>query len=129
MSHSVSHSSRMGKVIRICLANRWMSHDPFLSHRNKIKMVDRVILTPDELQKLRDKEFCLERLRTVRDVFLFCCYTGLSFIDAQQLTKSEIKIWKSYFATWINYWKNKNSLTHQEKESVLNRIVFSCGIY
>lgn len=88
---AVKHLKNLGKVMRICLANHWMSHDPFLSHRNKITTVDRVILTPDELQKLSEKEFFVERLRAVRDTFLFCCYTGLSFIDAQQLTKSEIR--------------------------------------
>ena len=30
------------------------------------------------------------RLSNVRDIFVFCCYTGLAYIDAKQLKRSEI---------------------------------------
>lgn len=89
---AVKHLKNLGKVIRICMANKWITHDPFLNHRNKIKKVDRVVLSPTELQDIYNKQFTIDRLRVVRDAFLFCCYTGLSFIDVQQLTKSEIKV-------------------------------------
>lgn len=87
---AVKHLKNLGKVIRICLANRWITHDPFVGHKNKIKKVDRVILSPEELAKLYKKKFRIERLAAVRDIFQFCCYTGLSFIDVKQLTKSKI---------------------------------------
>jgi site-specific recombinase XerD len=88
---AVKHLKNLGKIIRICLANRWITFDPFLNHRNKIKKVKRVVLTQSELVLLQQKEFKIERLRIVRDAFLFCCYTGLSFIDVRELTKSEIR--------------------------------------
>lgn len=87
---AVKHLKNLGKVIRICLANRWLSHDPFAGHKNKIKKVERAVLTPGELSSLYNKELSIERLRVVRDAFIFCCYTGLSFIDVQELTRSEI---------------------------------------
>lgn len=87
---AVKHLKNLGKIIRICLANRWINHDPFLAHKNKMKKVDRVVLTADELNSLHEKNFAIARLGLVRDIFLFCCYTGLSFIDVKQLTKSEI---------------------------------------
>lgn len=34
---TVKHLKNLGKVMRICLANRWINHDPFLSHKNKIE--------------------------------------------------------------------------------------------
>jgi len=89
---AVKHLKNLGKVIRICLANKWINHDPFLGHRNKLKKVERVVLNKEELTNLYEKIFSIERLRVVRDAFLFCCYTGLSFIDVQQLTKSEVTI-------------------------------------
>lgn len=88
---TVKHLKNLGKVIRICLANCWITHDPFSNRKNKIEKVTRIILTLDELQKLYDKELSIERLSFVRDIFLFSCYTGLSFIDLQQLKKSEIR--------------------------------------
>ncbi len=41
---------------------------------------------------MQNKELKIERIALVRDVFLFSCYTGLSFIDAWNLTKDNIGI-------------------------------------
>jgi site-specific recombinase XerD len=49
-------------------------------------------LTEDELKKIATKNFTSERLTQVRDVFLFCCYTGLAFVDVEKLKASEIGI-------------------------------------
>ncbi|MCX2483519.1 site-specific integrase [Pedobacter sp. MR2016-24] len=87
---AVKHLKNLGKVIRICLANRWMTYDPFSGHKNKITKVQQVILTPSDIQAIYKKEFAIERLRIVRDAFIFCCYTGMSFIDLVELKKSEI---------------------------------------
>jgi len=87
---AVKHLKNLGKVIRICLANRWMTYDPFSGHKNKITKVQQVILTPSDIQTIYNKEFAIERLRIVRDAFIFCCYTGMSFIDLVELKKSEI---------------------------------------
>jgi hypothetical protein len=86
-----------------------MNHDPFLNHKNKIDKVVRVILTPDELQEICQKEFSIDRLRIVRDTFIFCCYTELSFIDVQELTKLEIKDGMGG-ASWIMKRRHKTSV-------------------
>jgi hypothetical protein len=54
---AVKHLKNLGKVIRICFANRWITYDPFLGHRNKMKKVNRVVLTEQELTALAQKEF------------------------------------------------------------------------
>lgn len=107
---AVKHLKNLGKVIRICLANRWIAYDPFLGHRNKMKKVSRVVLTEQELTLLAEKEFAIARLRVVRDAFLFCCYTGLSFIDVQQLTKSEVRQGVDGSA-WIIKSRHKTGIT------------------
>jgi integrase len=50
----------------------------------------REYLNEDELQALATKKFNIDRLGQVRDIFLFSCYTGLAFIDAFQLTYSNV---------------------------------------
>lgn len=87
---AVKHLKNLGKVIRICLANRWMTYDPFSGHKNKITKVQQVILTPSDIQAIYEKDLAIERLRIVRDAFIFCCYTGMSFIDLVELKKAEI---------------------------------------
>ena len=55
-----------------------------------MKQVDRVFLNQDEIQAIADKDFDTERLRQVRDIFLFSCFTGLAYADVQKLKKTEI---------------------------------------
>ena len=89
---AVKYVKNFGKIIRICLANKWMIHDPFLGYSSKFVEVNRGFLDEEELSRLQNKELKIERIVLVRDVFLFSCYTGLSFIDAWNLTKDNIGI-------------------------------------
>lgn len=56
------------------------------------KEVVREILTEEELQILMTKELTNPRIRQVRDIFIFSCFTGLAYIDAKKLKRSEIVI-------------------------------------
>jgi hypothetical protein len=52
---------------------------------------ERDYLEQEELSVLQNKQFGSERLERVRDIFLFICYTGLSFCDICDLSKENIK--------------------------------------
>ncbi|MBK9509979.1 MAG: hypothetical protein IPO04_11210 [Cytophagaceae bacterium] len=52
--------------------------------------VQKDFLTENELGVLTSKPFKINRLDQVRDIFAFCCYTGLSFSDAQKLNTDNI---------------------------------------
>ncbi len=56
----------------------------------KVKVVDRVFLNAEELQLMAAKQFVTDRLGQIRDIFLFSCYTGLSYADVYKLKASEI---------------------------------------
>lgn len=87
---AVKYIKNFGKIIRICLANRWLAYDPFSNYKNKIKTVDRVYLTTEELQTMASKDMVTERLSQVRDIFLFCCFTGLAYADVKKLRRWDI---------------------------------------
>jgi hypothetical protein len=38
------------------------------------------------------KSFTIERLTHVKDIFLFCCYTGLSYTDVKKLNRDEVAV-------------------------------------
>lgn len=46
----------------------------------------------DELTALEEKQFVIDLLDQVRNVFVFCCYTGLSYVDVEKLTSKGIVI-------------------------------------
>lgn len=89
---AVKYLKNFGKIIRICLANGWIDKDPYLNYNSKFNEVTRVFLNEEELQRIANKDFKNERLSLVRDIFLFSCYTGLAYIDTQQLTNNHINI-------------------------------------
>lgn len=87
---AVKYIKNFGKIIRICLANRWLTYNPLMNYKNKVKTVDRVYLTTDELQEITNKGMVTERLTQVRDIFLFCCFTGLAYADVKKLRKEDL---------------------------------------
>jgi integrase len=89
---AIKHLKNLGKIVRICMSNKWISADPFFGYKLKSKDVHRNYLTAIELQKIAEKEFTTVRLSQVRDFFLFSCYTGLSYADVQNLKPSDIGI-------------------------------------
>jgi integrase len=95
---NMDHNTAMGtikklkKIVRICVANEWIDKDPFMSFKVKIRETNRPYLLQDELDKIIALKFSAERLATVRDIFVFCCYTGLAYADVQKLRRVDIVI-------------------------------------
>ncbi|WP_375181224.1 site-specific integrase [Chryseobacterium sp.] len=87
---AVKYIKNFKKIMRLCMANGWLSKDPFLGYKAKLKVVERPYLTKEEIQAIYDKEFASERLSQVRDIFLFSCYTGFAYVDVKKLSKSHI---------------------------------------
>jgi site-specific recombinase XerD len=73
-------------------ATWWLTKDPFANFKMTLREVERIALTETELQTLAVQQFPTDRLRVVRDIFLFSCYTGLAYADVKKLKRSEIII-------------------------------------
>lgn len=78
------------KVMNMAVMNDWLAKNPFNNFKCSTKKVNREILTESELHSLLEKEFSIQRLEEVRDIFLFCCYTGYAFVDVEKLKPSDI---------------------------------------
>lgn len=89
---AVKYIKNFNKIIKLCLANDWLDKNPFANYKSKVKEVERVYLSEEEIQSIIEKDFKTERLSLVRDIFLFSCFTGLAYIDVKNLTKSHISI-------------------------------------
>ena len=103
---AVKYVKNFKKIIRICIASGWLDKDPFINYKAKVKRVDRIFLTEEELITISEKTFEIERLNHVKDVFLFSCYTGLAYADVQKLKKFEI-IKGHDGGIWINTKRKK----------------------
>lgn len=78
------------KVMNMAVANEWLDKNPFANFKCSYKKVTREILTEAELKTFSEKKFNIKRLEEVRDIFLFCCYTGYSFVDVERLTPNDV---------------------------------------
>lgn len=89
---SVKYVRNFRKIIKICLNNDWLEKNPFSRYEGKVIEVDKEFLTEEEIQKIYNKKFSNTRLELVKDIFIFCCFTGLAYIDVQQLRKDHLGI-------------------------------------
>lgn len=87
---ALKYVNNFKKIIRIALANQWMDRDPFYNYKVQFETVEREFLNEEEIQTLIQKDLHLDRLKLVRDMFVFSCYTGLANSDVKKLTSADI---------------------------------------
>lgn len=82
---------RMKTIFSWAVMNGKITTNPFMDIKTSCKAKEVTPLTNDELKSIEKLELVNEGLQRVRDMFLFSCYTGLSFIDLSTLTREDIQ--------------------------------------
>lgn len=72
--------------------NGWITSDPFSGFHIKVTCRDRRFLTERELQAVMDVKVPNYKTAIVRDIFVFCCFTGLAYADVDKLTHDDLHI-------------------------------------
>jgi len=88
---SMKTMQRLRKIVYFAKNMGEVMADPFQSFRVHFESTDREILTMEEIDTIYNKEFITGRLEQIRDIFIFSCYCGLSYIDVANLTNDDIK--------------------------------------
>lgn len=89
---AVKYIRYLKNVVRVGIANKWIEDDPFVGKRYTRTKSEREKLTEVELKRIIDLDLTsLPRLDLVRDTFVFCCFTGLAFVDISTLTHDQIE--------------------------------------
>ncbi|WP_299671340.1 site-specific integrase [uncultured Polaribacter sp.] len=88
----MKHIQRLRKMVTLAYKMEWIDKDPFIKFKPTYIKNEREFLREDELQDIIEKEFEIERLNLVKDLFIFSCYTGLSYIDVMNLNEDNIAI-------------------------------------
>lgn len=70
--------------------NGWISTDPFSGFRVAPRYRDRRFLSEAELQAVIDVKLPNYKTAIVRDIFVFCCFTGIAYSDVKKLTHDDI---------------------------------------
>jgi site-specific recombinase XerD len=88
----MKHIERLRKVVNMAIKYEWLEKDPFINFKPNFIRTSREFLTIAELTAIEDKKLSISRLNQIRDLFVFSCYTGLSYIDVYNLTPQNISL-------------------------------------
>ena len=88
----MKHIERLRKLITMAFKLEWLSRDPFINFKASFVKTERGFLSDEELFRIETQHFSIKRLQLARDLFVFSCYTSLSYIDVINLTSDNINI-------------------------------------
>lgn len=83
---STKHLKLLKKIVNLAVANSYMATNPFITYKVEREPVEIDFLDEEELRKIISFDTPLPRLEKAKDMFLFGCFTGLSYIDIKTLS-------------------------------------------
>ncbi len=83
---------RFRRLITIGIAEGFLEKDPFILYKPKKVKKEVIFLTHEELKTVEKTQISQPRLALVKDLFIFCCYTGLAYNEMANLEKQNIQI-------------------------------------
>lgn len=78
------------KITNLALKRDLLEKNPFRNWKRTHKAKPIVHLTEAELKRVEDLSFDIQRLETIRLMFLLACYTGLSYSDLMKLERNDL---------------------------------------
>jgi len=77
------------QVLKMAVDQGWLPVNPIGGFKCTYEDPQRERLTMEEIMALHNKEL-IPRLAEVRDIYLFCCFTGYAYMDVLTLTPANI---------------------------------------
>lgn len=78
-------------IIFTAINNGWLERDPFHSYHITKEETKRGFLTKEEITLLINGTFKNKKFELIRDLFVFCIFTGLSWTDMNNLTTDNLQ--------------------------------------
>lgn len=96
---AMKYMQRFSTIMKFSEKLGLITHNPFHFYIIRFDKTDRISLLEEEVDAIWQKQFLTPRLTTIRDLFVFSCYSGLSHIDLCRLKKDNIQL-----SHENNYW-------------------------
>jgi site-specific recombinase XerD len=78
---TMKHLERLKKIVKWGTENGWIEKNPFEPFKLKFKHKEREYLNSNDMAVLEQHSFDNPMLEQVKELFIFSCYTGLSYVD------------------------------------------------
>ena len=85
------YMQRFKRIVVMAHDNGLLSINPFASYEFHWEPTDRGYLSDEELATLMKHTVTCPKQEVARDVFVFCCFTGLSYCDVKELSEEHIQ--------------------------------------
>ena len=79
-------------IIFTAINNGWLQRDPFYAYHITKEETKRGYLTKEEITQMINGTFKRKNYGLIRDLFIFCCFTGLSWRDMANLTEENLQV-------------------------------------
>jgi integrase len=86
-----NYHKHLRRVLNLAISLDYIDKNPYSKFKVGLDETHREILSMEELQRIETKQIPIERLSVVRDIFVFACYTGLSFSDIAKLSRIHLQ--------------------------------------
>ncbi len=86
-----NYHKHLRRVLNLAVSLDDIQKNPYNKFKVKLEETHRAFLTTEELSRIEEKEIQIERLAVVRDIFVFACYTGLSYSDISKLSTKHLQ--------------------------------------
>jgi len=106
------HYQRFTRVIHKAMHKGYIEKYPFGDYTIKLPRKKIQYLTQEELDRIDQCDFKVERLNIIRDVFIFACYTGLAYAESQALTPDNVTTGLDG-EKWLNIHRKKTKKDYQ----------------
>lgn len=90
VNYAKKELKRTNKILISSLNKGWIDRNPFKSFNLQPKEGVPKFLTSSQVNLLEGTEIVVDSYAEIRDLFLFCCYTGLAFSEAKALSWDNI---------------------------------------
>ena len=108
-NHAMKFLQRLRTVLNYVKSTGLVFTDPYINFKMSFEKSDRNFLEKEEIDIIYNKKFTSERMEKVRDIFVFSCYTGLTYCDLASLKQENIvKAFDNNL--WIMSKRNKTSV-------------------
>ena len=88
---TTKHLKFLKKIVNLAVANCYITYNPLNIYKVEREPVEIDFLNEEELRKIINFDTPIPRFERARDMFLFGCFTGLSYIDIKTLTNEHIE--------------------------------------
>ncbi len=106
---TIKHCKNLKAIINNGIINGWIEKNPFFGFKTPYRVKEKVYLNAEELKVIQEKTFKIDRLTIVRDLFVFQCFTALSYQDMANLKGKDVTVGIDG-SKWIIIYRQKTNI-------------------